>query len=250
MPFYVQTPRKSPPKMTHFGPKTMHDFPVRTPICHIAPISRIYGGGGGVVQNGIYRTLKCTFGVSGFRGSARGPGDCQAKDIVPALLRSSDQRHSDVRKIITIGDEIIQGGPGTKPEPETGTARNRFRRNRNRNRNRPPCETVLNHTKTPRSRNCRNRKPEPLEPFHPQAVTEPNRTGATLIISCAEKIILIKSCKETGLHYSYEFPHSTERKTVTVNKIVVPSKEDRRRTNVQNQFALFSSLSFLLFCSP
>ena len=24
----------------------MHGFPVRTPICHIAPISRIYGGGG------------------------------------------------------------------------------------------------------------------------------------------------------------------------------------------------------------
>ena len=29
-------------------------------------------------------------------------------------------------------------------------------------------------------RNRWNRKPEPLEPFHPQTVTEPNRTGATL----------------------------------------------------------------------
>ena len=31
----------------------------------------------GGVQNGIFRTLKCTFGVSGFRGSVEGPGDCQ-----------------------------------------------------------------------------------------------------------------------------------------------------------------------------
>ena len=32
--------------MTDFRPKKVHGFPVRTPICHIAPISRIYGGGG------------------------------------------------------------------------------------------------------------------------------------------------------------------------------------------------------------
>ena len=41
------------PKMTHFGPKKLHGFPVRTKICHIAPVSRIYiagGGGGGGIQ--------------------------------------------------------------------------------------------------------------------------------------------------------------------------------------------------------
>ena len=32
-------------------------------------------------------------------------------------------------------------------------------------------------------RNRRNRKPEPLEPFHLQTVTEPNRTGASLQLS-------------------------------------------------------------------
>ena len=28
------------------------------------------------VRNGVFRTLKCTLGVSGFRGSVGGPGDC------------------------------------------------------------------------------------------------------------------------------------------------------------------------------
>ena len=32
---------------------------------------------GGGVQNGIFRTLKCTFGVSGFRGSVAGRGVCK-----------------------------------------------------------------------------------------------------------------------------------------------------------------------------
>ena len=31
----------------------MHSFPVRTPICHIVPISRIYGGGGGICVNDL-----------------------------------------------------------------------------------------------------------------------------------------------------------------------------------------------------
>ena len=51
-------------------------------------------------------------------------------------------------------------------------------RNRRRNWNRQirfsgtECATLT-------QRNRRNRKPEPLEPSHPQTVTEPNRTGAT-----------------------------------------------------------------------
>ena len=49
-PFYLQTPQKSvspcscsakTPEMTHCGPKQVHGFPVRTPIRHIVPISRI-----------------------------------------------------------------------------------------------------------------------------------------------------------------------------------------------------------------
>ena len=82
------------------------------------------------------------------------------------------------------------------PRNRTGTGnrnrRNRFRRNRTRNRNRrnrfPGTETgtgtvltVKNCTETQKAPEPnRNRKPEPLEPFYPQTVTEPNRTGATL----------------------------------------------------------------------
>ena len=81
----------------------------------------------------------------------------------------------------------------------TGTGnrngRNRFSRNRNRNRRngyRFPgtetgtgtvlsCETVLKHRKTFFAEEPnRNRKPERLQPFHPQTVAEPNRTGAFL----------------------------------------------------------------------
>ena len=40
----------------------------------------------------------------------------------------------------------------------------------------------------------------------------------------------IKSCKKAGLHYSNYFPHSTERKTVTVTEIVVGSKEDQHQS--------------------
>ena len=50
--------------MTHFGPKKVHGFPVRTPICHIVPSSRIYTppqkkefyGHGGLPAD---RTKKC-----------------------------------------------------------------------------------------------------------------------------------------------------------------------------------------------
>ena len=81
----------------------------------------------------------------------------------------------------------------------TGTGnrnrRNRFSRNRKWNRNRRnrfpgtetgtggpsfPVKLCWNREKPFLQRNRRNRKPEPLEPFHPQTVTEPNRTGASL----------------------------------------------------------------------
>ena len=65
--------------------------------------------------------------------------------------------------------------PNSQPEPPEP-----FSRNRNRNRNRPLCEIVLKHRRTPSLEEQGNRKPELLEPFHPQTVTEPNRTGATL----------------------------------------------------------------------
>ena len=49
MPFYVETPRKSflifvVPKRRNdpFWTKKVHGFSVRTPICHIVLISRIY----------------------------------------------------------------------------------------------------------------------------------------------------------------------------------------------------------------
>ena len=40
----------------------------------------------------------------------------------------------------------------------------------------------------------------------------------------------IKSCKKKWLHYGNCFPHSSERKTVTVTKIVVGSKEDQHQS--------------------
>ena len=35
-----------------------------------------------------------------------------------------------------------------------------------------------------------------------------------------------KSCEDTGLHYNYEFLCGTERRTVTVTEVFVPSKEE------------------------
>ena len=57
-----------------------------------------------------------------------------------------------------------------------------FSRNRNRNRNRPfLLNSTDNKEKLVSQGNRRNRKPEPLEPFHPRTVTEPNRTEASLL---------------------------------------------------------------------
>ena len=48
-----------------------------------------WGHFSGGVQNGIFRTLKCTFGVLGFRGSVGGPGICKSrgKNCLPAVSR-------------------------------------------------------------------------------------------------------------------------------------------------------------------
>ena len=65
--------------------------------------------------------------------------------------------------------------PKPKAEPEPPEP---FSRNRNRNRS-----FLLNFTETQKTflqRNRQNRKPEQIEPFHSQTVTEPNRTGASL----------------------------------------------------------------------
>ena len=74
-----------------------------------------------------------------------------------------------------------QGGSGTELELETGTAGTVF----------PETEigtagTVFQEPKPEPEqnpflqKNRQNRKPEPLEPFHPQTITEPNRTEASL----------------------------------------------------------------------
>ena len=39
-----------------------------------------------------------------------------------------------------------------------------------------------------------------------------------------------KNCKETRLHYSNLFPHGTERKTVTVAKVCLASKEEQQQS--------------------
>ena len=51
----------------------MHGFPVRTPICHIAPISRIYGGGGRRVGERLAKGWRGVGQVLG-RGMERGWG--------------------------------------------------------------------------------------------------------------------------------------------------------------------------------
>ena len=84
--------------------------------------------------------------------------------------------------------------PKPKAEPEPPEP---FSRNRNRNRSRPFL--LKWSTENPfLQRNRRNRKPEPLEPFHPQTVTEPNRTGASLghFNLCGFKKALLQNPRE------------------------------------------------------
>ena len=87
-----------------------------------------------------------------------------------------------------------QGGSGTEPEPETGTvgtvfpetesgtgtAGTVFQEPKPEPEPSFPVKLHWNTEKPLLQRNRQNRKPEPLEPFHPQTVTEPNRTGASL----------------------------------------------------------------------
>ena len=44
------------------------------------------------VQNGIFRALKCTFGLSGFRGAVGGPGDCKTRAKVVGPGRGEKRR--------------------------------------------------------------------------------------------------------------------------------------------------------------
>ena len=41
----------------------------------------------------------------------------------------------------------------------------------------------------------------------------------------------IKILYKKGLHYSNQFPHSTEKKNVTVTEMFVPSKEEQHYSN-------------------
>ena len=67
-----------------------------------------------------------------------------------------------------------------KPKAETGTAGTVFREPKPEPEPSFPAKLYRNTEKPFLERNRRNRKPEPLEPFHLQTVTEPNRTGASL----------------------------------------------------------------------
>ena len=114
-----------------------------------------------------------------------------------------------------------QGGSGTEPEPETGTvgtvspgsgrgtgtAGTVFR---NRNRNRPLGLNCIEAQKHPSSEEPWNRKPEPLEPFHPDTVTEPN-WGHTVL--CSGNIIpkstnmgARKTVQNSSLHEVFQEP--------------------------------------------
>ena len=87
-----------------------------------------------------------------------------------------------------------QGGSGTELEPRTGTvgtvfpetesgtgtAGTVFQEPKPEPEPSFPIKLYWNTENPFLHRNSRNRKPEPLEPFHLQTVTEPNRTGASL----------------------------------------------------------------------
>ena len=84
---------------------------------------------------------------------------------------------------------LLQGGPGTEPEAETGTvgtvfpgtesgtgtAGTVFQEPKPEPERSFPVKLYWNTEKPFLQRHRRNRKPEPLEPFHLQTVTEPNR---------------------------------------------------------------------------
>ena len=87
-----------------------------------------------------------------------------------------------------------QGGSETEPEPETGTvgtvspetesgtgtAGTVCQEPKPEPELSVPVKLYWNTEKHFLQRNRRNLKPEPVEPFHPQTATEPNRAGASL----------------------------------------------------------------------
>ena len=92
------------------------------------------------------------------------------------------------------GADVMAGWLRNRTGTGNRNRRNRFSRNRKRNRNRRnrfpgiqetkpepsfPVKLYWNTEEPSLQRNRRNQKPEPLEPFHPRTVTEPNRTGAS-----------------------------------------------------------------------
>ena len=105
--------------------------------------------------------------------------------------------HNAATRNAAMHNAIFQGDSGTEPEPGTGTVGTVFPETESgtgtagtvfqepKPEPEPffPVKLYRNTDKPFLQRNRRNRKPEPLEPFHPQTVTEPNRTGASLIFS-------------------------------------------------------------------
>ena len=99
----------------------------------------------------------------------------------------------------------IQGGSGTEPEPETGTVGTVFPETESGTgtagtvfqepKPEPsfPVKLYWNTEKPFLQRNRHKRKPEPLEPFHPQTVTEPKRGLPVdcVLRVCAKIVVLI-----------------------------------------------------------
>ena len=98
-------------------------------------------------------------------------------------------RHFHGSEQRTIKLNNFQGGPGTEPEPEngtvgtvfpgtergTGTAGTVFQEPKPEPEPSFPVKLYWSTDKPFLQRNRQNWKPEPLDPFHPQTVTEPNR---------------------------------------------------------------------------
>ena len=101
-----------------------------------------------------------------------------------------------LRRLKIIPEQVLfcrdvnkQGGSGTEPEPGTGTvgtvfpetesgtgtAGTVFQEPKPEPEPSFPAKLYWNKENPFLQRNRRNRKPEPLEPFHPRTVTEPNR---------------------------------------------------------------------------
>ena len=75
----LDPPEKGPQKSTKMSKKPIFRIKMSEKMGFLDILIDFWGPFFGGVQNGTFRTLKCIFGVLGFRGSVGGLGDCNPK---------------------------------------------------------------------------------------------------------------------------------------------------------------------------